>query len=180
MRVILQLLTPAKYLTIRATTYDKIWVDWVFPALAALVVTYAWVRWPAVVPLAGKSGLIESIGALMQVLVGFYVAALAAVATFTGSSLDENVIGMTMDGKPLRRRLLLSYLFGYLALLSLALYVLMLFKGVPVAAAQHVIAPVGLAIKYVAAFIYQFIFWQMIFVTLFGLFYLTDRIHRSD
>lgn len=180
MQVVRQLLTPARYLRIRGQTSDKLWVDWFFPALSAVVVTVGWVYWPKVVPLSGKAGLVESIGALMQVLVGFYVAALAAVATFQGSSLDEYVLNMTLGGRQLKRRQLLSYLFGYLALLSLVLYVIMLFKTLPAALVAAVPARVAFVARVAIALVHQFVFWQMIYITLFGLYYLTDRIHRSN
>lgn len=180
MRVIRQLLTPAKYLRIRAGTFDKIYLDWIFPAGLAMVITAAWTVWPEAVKITGKNGVIENVGGFMQVLVGFYVAALAAVATFQGSSLDENVLGMTLDGKTLKRRHFMSYLFGYLALLSLALYIGMLFRSIPVWLLSFIPHYASAALKLAFVFAHQFIFWQMIFVTLLGLHYLSDRIHRSN
>lgn len=180
MRVLRQLFTPAKYLRIVASTPDKLWIDWGFPLLGASVVTVIWVIWPTAMPVAGKTGVIESVGSFMQVLVGFYVAALAAVATFQGSSLDENVLGMSLDGKPFKRRHFLSYLFGYLALLSLALYVGMLFRQLPISILANGPPEVRQIAKVGLVFVHQFIFWQMIFVTLLGLHYLSDRIHRSN
>ena len=180
MRVIRQLLTPARYLLIRADTADKYVIDWVLPACIAAAVCAGWALRPDVVRLTGTGGLVESVGALMQVLVGFYVASLAAVATFQGSSLDEFVLNMKLRGEQLKRRQFLSYLFGYLALLSLALYVLMLFRSVPVALAGATPGRGQALLKLSVAFVHQFVFWQMIFVTLLGLYYLTDRIHRSN
>lgn len=180
MNVLFQLFTPLKYLRIRAEGVDKIVVDWILPVALAGITTYAWLRWPSVVRLSGTGSVMDGIGGFMQVLVGFYVAALAAVATFPGSSLEENVNRMTLIKKPLKRRLFLSYLFGYLALLSLILFIGMLFKEVPVALVNLLNDHVILAIKFALHFVYQFVFWQMVVITLLGLHFLIDRINRSD
>jgi len=180
MRVILQLLTPARYLRVVATGFDKVLVDWVLPLLFALAVTLLWRAKPDALPLLGQNGFISTVASFMQMLVGFYVAALAAVATFGSSSLDEDVLNMKLDGNPIKRRDFLSYLFGYLAIVSLGLYVVMLFRllliwglnSLPVAA----VPAAALAL----VFAHQFVFWQMVFITLLGLHYLTDRIHRSN
>lgn len=175
-----QLMTPLNYLRIRGDDSSKAVVDWVVPVLCALATCIGWYHHPDVIKLAGTGGLVQSVGALMQVLVGFYVAALAAVATFQSSSLDESVLGMTLKGGSIKRRQFLAYLFGYLALLSLVLFVLMLFRGVPSAAVQSLRSEYSTAAMFAFAFVHQIIFWQMISVTLLGLHYLTDRIHRSN
>lgn len=180
MHALKQLFTPVNYLRIRVKDSSKVLIDWVFPALVALAISLGWFYFPNVVKLAGADGLVQSVGALMQVLVGFYVAALAAVATFQSSSLDENVIGMTLDDKPIRRRQFLAYLFGYLALLSLTLFILMLFRGVPTVVAEQFPERFQTFAYLAFAMIHQLVFWQMICVTLLGLHYLTDRIHRSN
>ena len=181
MNVISQLLTPARYLRIRAETSEKLIVDFVFPALLAAGTTACWLWRPDLLSMNGSTGLLAGIAGLMQILVGFYVATLAAIATFPASSLDEPTNRITLDGKPLKRRRFLAYLFGYLALLSIALVICLLFKPVAIGALQQL--PGGGAsagAKLVLVFGYQFIFWQMVLVTLLGLYYLTDRIHRSN
>ncbi|RWU12456.1 hypothetical protein [Xanthomonas phaseoli] len=178
LKVITQLLAPAGYLRIRTDHGEKLVIDWLFPALAALAVTAVWVRWPTLMPLRGDKGFVSSIGSLMQVLVGFYVAALAAVATFPSGPLDQEANGMKLRGKGLKRRLFLASLFGYLALLGLVLLTFSLFREVPSLLAKNL----GSAATYVVPgllFVYQFVFWQMVFITLLGLYYLSDRVHRS-
>jgi len=84
-------------------------------------------------------------------------------------------------GKALKRRRFLAYLFGYLALLSLFLFVALLFRPMIhglLAQVDFVGLQRGMRLAFV--FIYQFVFWQMVFITLLGLYYLTDRIHRSN
>ncbi|PPT71587.1 hypothetical protein XarbCFBP8150_08585 [Xanthomonas arboricola] len=186
MNVVRQLLTPARYLRIRSETSDKFVIDFVFPAVCALVTTGCWAWRPDLLSMRGPTGVLSGVSGLMQILVGFYVATLAAVATFPTSSLDENTnriwLGMKGGKKvPLKRRRFLAYLFGYLAMLSLALVIALLFRPVAEGALLHLkVASVVYYVKLALVFIYQFIFWQMVFITLLGLYYLTDRIHRSN
>ncbi len=175
-----QLVAPLGYLSIRTAHHEKVVIDWVFPIAAAATVTAIWTIWPSTIPLRGDKGMISSIGGMMQLLVGFYVATLAAIATFpSGALLDQDAHGMTKAGKPLRRRQFLASLFGYLAFLGLLLLIFSLFRQVPVEVAARAVS----ISRYVAPgllFVYLLVFWQMVFVTLLGLFYLTDRIHRQD
>lgn len=181
MNVINQLLTPARYLRIKSETHEKLVIDYVLPAFMALVTTAAWGWRPDLLSMGGPSGIVTGVSSLIQVLVGFYVATLAAVATFPTSSLDEDTNRITFEGRPLKRRRFLAYLFGYLALLSLCLFVALLFRPLIhglLGQIDHVLFQKMLRLTFV--FIYQFVFWQMVFITLLGLYYLTDRIHRSN
>ncbi|HAU4875867.1 TPA: hypothetical protein F3L11_12875 [Aeromonas hydrophila] len=146
---------------------------------------------PKPFPLMGPSGLIVQINGLLQVLIGFYIASLAAVATFQGQGMDE-----FMDGTPptlkeeikgakkitkLSRRRFLSYLFGYLALMSLAVF----FAGVVV----NLVSPSlsqwfagfdwGNYYKLGLLFVYLFFICNVFITTLLGLYYLTVRIHQQ-
>ncbi|MDV3465562.1 hypothetical protein R1G70_12935 [Stenotrophomonas sp. C960] len=181
MNVINQLLTPARYLRIKSETHEKLVIDYVLPALMALATTAAWGWRPDLLSMGGPSGIVTGVSSLIQVLVGFYVATLAAVATFPTSSLDEDTNRIKLMGSALKRRRFLAYLFGYLALLSLFLFVALLFRPMIhglLAQVDH--ACLQRAMRLVFVFIYQFVFWQMVFITLLGLYYLTDRIHRSN
>jgi len=181
MNVIYQLLTPARYLRIKSETHKKLVIDYAFPVLMALVTTVAWGWRPDLLSMGGPSGIVTGVSSLIQVLVGFYVATLAAVATFPTSSLDQPTNRITLKKKPLMRRRFLAYLFGYLALLSLFLFVALLFR--PLAhglLGQLDSADLQKCLRLAFVFIYQFVFWQMVFITLLGLYYLTDRIHRSN
>ncbi|HHA2365856.1 TPA: hypothetical protein ACOENC_000482 [Stenotrophomonas maltophilia] len=181
MNVINQLLTPARYLRIKSETHEKLVIDYALPAFMALATTSAWGWRPDLLSMGGPSGIVTGVSSLIQVLVGFYVATLAAVATFPTSSLDEDTNRIKLMGKALKRRRFLAYLFGYLALLSLFLFVALLFRPMIhglLAQVDFVGLQRGMRLAFV--FIYQFVFWQMVFITLLGLYYLTDRIHRSN
>ena len=174
-----QLITPLAYLRIRADGWGKIMIDWLLPGILAVGVTAIWWKWPTLVPLGGGSGLLVGVGAVMQILVGFYVAALAAIATFPTLSLESDVHRMLLDGEKIKRRKLLAYLFGYLAVLSMAMLVAMLFRNLPQEAVKLASPEVARWLKALGYFVYQFVLWQMISITLFGIHYLSDRIHRS-
>lgn len=180
MKVLAQLITPARYLLIRAQSADKIVLDFVLPCALAAATTAIWVMEPRLLSLNGDRGLINSVSGLIQVLVGFYVATLAAVATFPASSLDELANRLKLDGKDLKRRRLLAYMFGYLALLALILFVGTLFRPLVEGLVAQLSQLVRPYVKMFLVFAYQFVFWQMVSITLFGLHYLTDRIHRSN
>jgi hypothetical protein len=124
-------------------------------------------------------------GSFLGVLTGFFVAALAAVATFGKQEMDdlrlEHTVNRVSYLEDLSRRRFLSFLFGYLAFLTLVLFVL---GYVYLISDRYFIAVVFPEWR---AFIFC-IFWMMyVFAlgnllsnSLLGLFYLTDRIHRPN
>ncbi|MEG3163802.1 hypothetical protein U1701_04270 [Sphingomonas sp. PB2P19] len=78
-----------------------------------------------------KDGLLDKVGSFSSVLLGFYVAALIAVATLSSSfaDLDKTIqVGIIRKppkgavlGEKLSRREYICYMFGYMALVSLML-----------------------------------------------------------
>ena len=121
-------------------------------------------------------------------MIGFYVASLAAIATFSRECLDKPIDGekLTLFSKEngilynriLTRRHFLTYLFGYLSFLSIFIYIFGIFFST--------ISPIIFIEKYTKipiewvsiffVFTYLYLFFQMIILTLFGLFYLSDRL----
>jgi hypothetical protein len=157
-----------------------------------LLVTFSvfWlVSWDVTV--FGASGLISSVVGYLQVVSGFYIASLAAVATFNQENMDKPMAGKSpvlsvrrrgrMKDEKLTRRRFLCFLFGYLAFLS----VLMLFIGIGAnlvapAVSQEIDGDFGFYLKWLFAGCYIFVGYNLIFTTLLGLYYMTDRIHRKD
>ncbi|MBK8086012.1 MAG: hypothetical protein IPK28_20495 [Devosia sp.] len=181
-----RLLVPLKYLLIshpEKRTFD-IWVPLGIALVMMLPLLSQQFRTDAVTTLDvfGRSS------DLLSVLTGFFVAALAAVATFGGPEMDETMPGkppVTLDHgthvEPLSRRRFLSFLFGYLAFLSLFMY---LFGFAFAAVQQYVVlafvkdwAPWTFAAFWVA---FSVMAGNLISTALLGLFYLTDRIHRTN
>ncbi|MFT3755291.1 MAG: hypothetical protein QM769_04995 [Pseudoxanthomonas sp.] len=183
----LTLLSPVNYL--RISQKHKRAFDWGIPlAISGLLFGAAWFL-PHTVVFLGEKGLISKIAELLQVLVGFYIAGLAAVSTYKHPALDQPVAGAAATlvrskgatASILNRRQLISFLFSYLAFLSLSLY----FTGLIAEVFSPLVGQIGrYEIRYLLAnvlrFAYVFGCAQMIIVTLLGMFYLGDRIHRAD
>ena len=102
------------------------------PLALCIPVTVLWVLLPVKPSLTATSGgMLASILTMVAALPGFFIAALAAVATFNKPEMDEEMpapcpqIRVLRAGKfvdvSLTRRTFLTYLFAYLSVLSLLL-----------------------------------------------------------
>ncbi|WP_205599369.1 hypothetical protein [Aeromonas rivipollensis] len=184
-----KLIAPMKYLGIFHA--EKMWFDYFLPLICAALFTIGYFFLPKPFPLTGASGLIGQVNGLLQVLIGFYIASLAAVATFQGQGMDGFMEGSppTMNEKRkgvtkevyLSRRRFLSYLFGYLALMSLVVF----FIGVMVNLTSESIFTWTKALSYTSyikvasLFVYMFFICNIFITTLLGLYYLTVKIHQK-
>ncbi len=141
-----QIFNPLIYLRIRQGSgpfASKSTVDWVVPiflGVITLIVVYAL---PGRINLLGPDGLITRFLDLLELLAAFFIAALAAVATFERAGLDEPMKGSSpatlrryrksaqgnVEG-PLTRRQYICYLFGYLSFISLLFFILINFARV--------------------------------------------------
>lgn len=182
-----QQITPVKYLWIRHP--GKVHFDWVVPGLVTGVVLLLVVWSPVPVRVLDKGGVVYAVTDLIKVLVGFYIAALAAVATFQKEDMDQQTEGEPLTLKvrrkgqlkdaKLTRRQFLCYLFGYLSFLSLFLY----FAGacapfVSVIFNDSLPGWLFAAVRFLCLLLYLLFAAQLITTTLLGLHFLTDRIHR--
>lgn len=173
---------------------------WMYPSiLTILSIIYIYI-YPTEINFQGKDSWIAAIFSCLQVLPGFYIAALAAIATFPNINLDRALDGdevsvyLSEDGVMqqvvLTRRRLLCFTFGYLSFSSIIL--LLLCSWIQLATPTLLISTAlnkALDVLTVNFYINQstidlimlsiilFIFYQIICATLLGLFYLTDRIH---
>lgn len=129
-----------------------------------------------------------SIISFVQVMIGFYIASLAAIATFSRDILDKPLDGdrATLNASEngithkrlLTRRHFLTYLFGYLSFISIFIYILgIFFKNIsPVVILNKIIPQYTFSFECFFIFLFLFLFSQLIILTLFGLFYLSDRL----
>lgn len=133
--------------------------------------------------------IVGKLSNFLGVLTGFFIAALAAVATFGKQEMDDPMPGeppVRLEHKVnaqryfenLSRRRFLSFLFGYMAFLALALYVL----GYAYLVADKYLLPSSWRETIFAIFwiVYALSLANLLSNTLLGLFYLTDRIHRPN
>lgn len=197
-----QLLVPCNYLRIRhgdRPFQSKLVYDFVLP-ICGTVATLAGCLWLGI-PLAifKHHALIKNLLELLSLMIVFYVAALAAVATFERKGIDEPLHGgpatllvTKPDGgervrKVLTYRQFISYLFGYLSFLSLCLFTLMVFltagwpkfevKLLSYNLDKWVLTDLADPILFFVLFMGV---WQLIFTSLLGIYFLTDRIQSLN
>jgi hypothetical protein len=148
---------------------------------------------PLPIQIFGDGGLLDILAGLLQFLIGFYIAALAAVATFDRPSMDQPMAGdapelwVTRHGltesQKLTRRRFLSLMFGYLALLSFLLYGVSAFGNL-LEPNIHALIPYEsqafLFARWGFLSIFLFLAYNLLVTTMLGLYYMTDRIHRFE
>jgi hypothetical protein len=190
--IVYQLTRPASYLTIKDPSKWK--MDWGIPVIITLVVSGVLYAMPGDTNWVGVDGLIDNLQGFLQILPGFYLASLAAIATFNKTDLDYELPEPTpsiaikfIRAKQLHkktilltRRRMLCYLFGYLTFLSLMLYLLTVFAPVLANYFSSSVSQYVVYISYALKILFQLFFWQMIVVTIFGLYQLCDRIHQVE
>ncbi|WP_186059649.1 hypothetical protein [Burkholderia gladioli] len=185
------LLRPFAYWSIR---FDKKWqLDWGLPTLLTLISIAAVVGASCLKPVVvlGDAGLLAKILSFVQSLPGFYIAALAAIATFNRVDIDRIMpappprMNVNIRGRSiaidLTRRRFLCVLLAFLTAESLVLIVTAMFG---LSAAPSIKTAFSdehqRIVLYVCFAIYMLFFWQMLCVTFLGLFYLGERIHQPD
>ena len=128
----------------------------------------------------------------LQSLPGFYIAALAAIATFGSKSLDLIMSGSppkinidfnggVLVDEPLTRRLFLCSMFSYLTILSIFLTLIGIFGVVFAESFKKIlIFNLQIYVKITFMFLYTVFVVQLFTVTLWGISYLGERMHISD
>jgi hypothetical protein len=185
-----RIFVPLRYLQIDHPEKRKfdLWLPFLLTAIFALPLISEQFRHDAI----GGRLVVGKVGEFLGVLTGFFIAALAAVATFGKSEMDDPMPGeppVRLEHKKnrqvyfenLSRRRFLSFLFGYMAFVTLALYILG--YGYLIAD-KYFILPCVPEVRswFFATFwiAYTFALGNILSNTLLGLFYLTDRIHRPN
>lgn len=185
-----QLSKPFSYLFIKGIG-SKIAYDWVAPVIMTIIsLLYFYFFDITEAMLITDGGFIKSISSFISNLPGFYIAALAAIATFNREQIDHPLISDTgspsIDIKvtkengrvvnttePLTRRLFLCMLFAFLTALSILIVIINSFISPLLIIYAKTLFPA----IYIAVFI--FFTWQMLITTFFGLYYLGNRIHLN-
>lgn len=174
------------YLSIRHKSKWR--YDYLYPALSAVLAGSFILFGPVDINISGDRGLLDQANNLVGILVGFFIAALAAVATFDRPSMDEPMAGVppTMPVRekgvsysvPLSRRIFLSQLFGYLTVLSVVTYA----AGSLAQVSEYNGKFLGSECTYsilraLFVYVYSFLVSNIAVNTLLGVFYLSYRIH---
>jgi len=196
-----QLLVPFNYLRIRAGGSrfgSKFLDDWGFPVALTAGTIGCCVLLRIPLEVSGHASATASLSNLLALLIAFYMAALAAVATFGRQDIDQPLRGggavllvlnhktMKREPKDLSYRQFICFLFGYLSALALVLFLAlmgfnMVWPKVEALASGFVwwqdIVP-GVEPALFVAFVFGF--WQMLIISFLGIYFLTDRVHTIN
>ena len=180
--IVYQFTRPFSYLKIK---HEDKWVyDWAAPlvfTILTLVISYFYIPLDRII---GDGGLISELTAFVANLPGFFIAALAAVATFNKHDIDQLManppkIEIMHHGSSLMvdmtRRRFLCVLFSYLTAISIFLVI-----GAKIGLALTIPSEYHLAMSWVGFTLFIFILWQMILATILGLYYLGERLHTPQ
>lgn len=183
MDIFIKLLSPLSYLKIKHK--QKRFIDFTMPLIFAGLVSVVYLMLPKPFSLFGVNGIILSTSSFLQFLTGFYVASLAAIATFPNKNMDvvTDGIPLLLKGRALSRRQYISYMFGYLAFLGGALVI---FEIIVKALYPNIVIWLGLIneqsfliLKVSFILFYFFYIFQLLLITMYALYYLTEKIHES-
>jgi hypothetical protein len=194
-----QLATPFRYLRIRyghGLLRSKFVYDWVIPLILSVLTVWLSLTYSPHAKMFAEKSLIGAFQKLLEILVPFYIVALAAVAAFdAGGALDQKMKGSSAiialrhsDGitrdKELTRRQFICYLFGYLSTASLVVYITILI-------CNFIDEGIGRFfystfktnthyLKIAVLFGFMLVLWQIIVTTLLGIFFVADRLQFMD
>lgn len=156
-----------------------------YPVAFAIIVGSVLLLWPHPVVILGQNGVVATFNGLLGILIGFYIAALAAVATFQRPEMDEVMRGTPptlplpdrSEPMPLTRRLFLCLLFGHLTLVALLGFVVFalanaLFVDV---ATPGSLPALPAAARFGFVYFHSLVIGHILSVTLFGVHYLAWR-----
>jgi hypothetical protein len=180
MFVVNKLFKPLKYIQI--TNGEKRWFDLWLPLLTAGLVTVILYILPKPISFLGKDSIVSLTNGILQILSGFYIASMAAVATFNREGMDDIMVGSdspSLAGKKLTRRSFLSYLFGYLASISILMYFVGGLAQLTLGSLSAICHELPFA-RWIGLFAYLTVLFNLLFTTMLGMHFLIDRIHRTE
>lgn len=184
-----QITRPFSYLRIEHPV-KKIF-DWLAPLAISIISSLIFILCGNEINFLGENGFISKISSFVQILPGFYIAALAAIATFNRHDIDKYMpdptpqVDIIIRGQKnkikLTRRRFLCMLFAFLTAESILLAILSVFST-SFSSSIKAILPQNTHSFSLHAFLfmYVFLFWQMIIATFLGLYYLGDRLNQPD
>ena len=179
---------------------DLVWYQWVYPTILYVLVYSCLFFLADTYPLVDVKHPIADITALAGILVGFYILVLTAICGMKNENLDKPIKGRGVKMKfirggdritePLTRRRFLAVLFGYCAALSGIIWLFGVFSVHADITYVDISWIAGIfdfsdfpgfaaIFGWVFYIVYTWMLCSLSVVTLLGLHYLVDRIHRS-
>lgn len=168
-----------------------IWYNLVYPLITSSVISFLIFQFSCARDLFARDSLLSAFIPFLSVLSPFYIAALAAIATFSASDLLDrpfmmskpvtlDIIGKggeweTIDVTP---RHFLSLMFGYCTTLSLFILCISIFAPFIGQGISHLGLKITPMILSSVVFAYLFLLAQLLVNTILGVYYLADRLHR--
>lgn len=179
-----KLLTAFSFFRLRSD--DIIFFQFVYPTIMSVAMLLAHRLLSGSYVTIKLESFVGSATTLMGVLIGFYIAALAAVTSFPNESLNSIMSGRAptiqervgSERVKLTRRRFLSILLGYCAFLSIFIFVL----G-SISVAVDIASNVPKAAREIAVGVwwmfYTWLLASLLTVTMLCLHYLIERMHRE-
>ncbi|WP_422475309.1 hypothetical protein [Endozoicomonas sp. ALB032] len=177
-----QLARPLSYLRIK---HEDKWIyDWLVPLILSAATIFLFYKFIPTAEIVSKDGVISQIADFIANLPGFFIAALAAVATFNKNDIDELManppkIEILHHGNPLMvemtRRRFLCVLFSYLTAVSILIVL-----GARIALNLTIPSEYYVIFSWLGITVFIYAVWQMITATLLGLYYLGERLHSPQ
>jgi hypothetical protein len=185
MKFVLNIFRPWCYFIITPYTRDKLAIDWLLPiCLTLILIVPTYMHNSDGQLLFINDSFLNRLLSFFQSLPGFYLAALAAIATFNKPDLDEYLLGTPLqlvDSNNnlvrLTRRRFLSIMFSCLTAQSFLIILLTSYISANLYDTLNLFSPIFF---WIIGFFIYLLFCQLIFITLWGLFYLGEKIHISN
>ncbi len=182
---------PIFYLFIKDPSKEKKWIDWILPFISSSLIFLLLSLLSTMPTLIGENGVLQNLKGFLQIMPGFYLTALAAIATFSNKTLDlalpdpTPTISISYNGYKIKemkltRRRFLNYLFGYLTTLSLFLYFSIIIAELFCGSYFTKNLWFQILIKPVLSFVFLLFVFQMLSITIFGLYQLCERMHQVE
>lgn len=185
-----ELFRPWSYLTIKHEAKNK--YDYFIPLILTMLTAAPLILFylKGGIDFYSKSGLLKDFVSFLSILPGFFIAALAAIATFQKNDIDELMpvsakLSIRMkDGRDvdvdLTRRRFLCSLFSFLTAQSLLICIASLIvihssDYLSIVINQYLISK---SVGALGLLIFLFAFWQLMSSTAISLYYLGDRLHH--
>ena len=187
--IIYQLTRPISYLSIKH--HEKWKFDWLIPCILTVITIIVFMFFKNHLNMFGNDGILSQIVSFVEILPGFYIAALAAIATFNRIDIDQLMpeptpkVKILIRGEKniinLTRRRFLCMLFSFLVAESIIISLLGIFATSFTPVVKMYFPEIFQDIsRYLFVAVFFLLFWQLLTSTMLGLYYLGDKIHQPN